>query len=200
MLDRSPETEHGQITNESEPTQPVPETQEEPQESHAIETYHVGLPGQEQLVASTAYGEQVGVRPFERSSVFDAENAAIEQAEEDTLEEIQGRDITEIGDLAHRTIEASGLEGKDVRELVALLEKKEKMILLVDTETIDDPSIPREGLHLLIPKGEAEQLEPHLESFGYTVEQVGDVGIKAEKGNSKLVFIYSRERPQQRAA
>lgn len=200
MPNRSREIDREQIARESESKQPAPETKEEPQKPHAIETYHVGLPGQEQLVANTAYGEQVGVRSFDRSSVLDAERAAIEQAEADTLAEMEGRDITEVGDLAHRTVEASGLEAKDVGKLVELLEQKQDMILFVDTKTIDDPSIPREGLHLLIPKGEAEKLQPHLESFGYNVDQIGDTGIKAEKGNSKLVFIYSHERPQQKAA
>lgn len=199
MPKRSREIDREQIANESEPKQPTPETKEKPQKPHAIETYHVGLPGQEQLVANTAYGEQVGVHSFDRSSVLDAERAAIEQAEKDTLSEMKGKDITEVGDLAHQAIEASGLEAKDVGKLVELLEQRQDMILFVDTETIDNPSIPSEGLPLLIPKGEAEKLQPHLEGFGYNVDQIGDTGIKAEKGNSKLVFIYSRERPQQKA-
>jgi len=201
MPNRSHEIDREQIAKESErPKQSGLETKEEPQKPHAIETYRVGLPGQEQLVADTAYGEQVGVRSFDRSSVLDAERAAIEQAEEDTLAEMKERDITEFGDLAHRAVEASGLEAKDVGKLVELLEQKQDMILFVDTQTIDNPSILREGLHLLIPKGEAEKLKSHLEGFGYNVDQIGDTGVKAEKGNSKLVFIYSRERAQQKAA
>ncbi|NMC51960.1 hypothetical protein GYA54_04580 [Candidatus Kuenenbacteria bacterium] len=199
MPNRSREINQEQIAKESRLKQPAPETKDKPQKPHAIETYYVGLPGQEKLVANTAYGEQVGIRSFDRSSVLDTERAAIEQAEENTLSAMKGKDITEVGDLAKRTIEASGLEAKDVGKLVELLEQKQNIILFVDTETINDPSIPREGLHLLIPKGEAEKLQPHLQNFGYDVNQIGDIGIKAEKGNSKLVFIYSQERSKQKA-
>jgi len=167
---------------------------EKPQKPHAIETHHVGLPGQETLVAETTTGDQVNVRQFDQGSVLDIKRAVIEQVESDALTEIQGKEITDIKNIAKKAIEASDLEAEDVGELLQLLEEKQDMILLVDKATIDNPSIPQEGLHLLIPKNESQKLMPHIENFGYTIKEIGDMGIKAEKGNSKLIFMYAGEK------
>lgn len=175
-------------------TRPAPKKKEKPKGARAIETYYVGMPGSEHLVADTATGDQVTVRPFEAGSVVDAERTAIAQADKDALKLTAGKDPSEILDIAHKATEASNAEAKDLGSITKLLEEKKDMMLFVDAASIRSDRIPKEGLHVLIPKDEMNKLKPHVEELGYTLREIPNVGVVAEKGNSKLTFLHSRER------
>lgn len=172
--------------------------EKKPEKPHAIEISYVGTPGQEKLVAYTINGDQVEITRFEGRSVFKIKEAAIKQSEEDAISKIHEEGI--MGSVAEEANKTSKLEAEDISKLVRLLEGIEDKILFVDVKTIENPSVPKEGLHVLIPKGTAEETKPHLDNFGYSIREIEGVGFVAEKGNSKLVFLYASERADKIAA
>lgn len=145
-------------------------------------------------MADTATGDQVGVRRFEVGDVTDVKRTAIEKGEEAALQSFEGKSTEEKEAIAKSAIESSKVEAEDMAEISKLLEGKRDALLIVDVATIKDESIPKEGLHLLIPKGELEKIKPRLQELGYSIEEIKQMGLKAEKGRSCFVFLYAKER------
>src|SRR3989338_502028 len=203
MLTRPPRKLDNPSEQEPPPLSETPETRkgigvtEKPAETerpHAIETYKVGLPGAEKMVADTATGDQVGVRRFDVGDVTDVKRTAIEEGEEAALQSLAGQSPENKGAIAKGAIESSQAEGKDIAEISQLLEGQRDALLVVDAATIKNESISKEGLHLLIPKGELEKVKPRLEELGYSTKEIEQLGLEAKKGRSQFVFLYAKER------
>lgn len=173
---------------------PTTETEQPPKQEHAVETYTVGIPGEKKLVADTATGDQVGVRRFQTGDVNDVKRTVIEEGEEAALQSLEGKSPEEKGAIAKGAVESSKVYAGDMAEISKLLEGKRDTLLVVDAATIKDESIPKEGLHLLIPKGELGKVKPRLEELGYSTKEIEQMGLEAEKGRSRFVFLYAKER------
>src|SRR3989344_271756 len=202
MLTRPPRKLDNPSEQEPPPLSETPETRkgigvtEKPAETerpHAIETYKVGLPGAEKMVADTATGDQVGVRRFEVGDVTDVKRTAIEEGEEAALQSLAGQSPENKGAIAKGAIESSQAEGKDIAEISQLLEGQRDALLVVDAATIKNESISKEGLHLLIPKGELEKVKPRLEELGYSTKEIEQLGLEAPEAKPKTEVGPSRE-------
>ena len=162
---------------------------------HSIETYFVGLPGAEKLVADTATGDQVGVRRLETSDVISLKKTVIEQKESDSIEALAGKPIEDQSQTAQETMDATRNEADDMVKIAELLESKKDVILTVDTDSITDTRIPKgNALHLLIKNSEIEPIKKLLADSDYYLEEMDDeIGLKATKGSSEMVFMYAKE-------
>jgi len=190
---------------EQERQAPIPETpsaptaeqqvaKESPLQHHRIETYKVGMPGAEKLVADTLAGEQVGVRHFEAGDVTKIKRSAVEENEGRAIQSLPGKPVDAKQEIAQHAIAESQAETDDLADIKRLLEGKRDTLLAVDSATVKNEAIPRDCLQLLIPKDELTKLAPHLKELGYEINEVGQLGVEATKGHSKFFFLYSKER------
>lgn len=185
--------EDSSITAEKIPTL-IDDTQKQSApRPHSIDVYTVGLPGEEQLVADTVSGNQVGVRYLATGDIAAVKRLIIEEIEKAALASRDGISVEQEKAVLQEAIEATRQEAEDVASICELFEERKNAILVVDSQSAQNTIGHNDGLCLLIDKTDLHGVEARLQQLGYTIQDVNGQGIQATKGRSRFTFLYAKE-------
>ncbi|MFC1598678.1 hypothetical protein ACFL2U_01545 [Patescibacteria group bacterium] len=181
-------------TEDREEKMPQPESGKITPEEHLIETHLTGLPGQEYLVAKSLSGEQLKVDFIDPAESTTNKIKTIEDNELLAVEKTAGAPLENQSDKAKQTIEVSRQEAADIHELAELFNQNLHKLLRVDSDTINNQDIPKEGTHYLITQADSDEFKENLKNLGYQLKDIGTLAFVAEKELTKLVFLFAEEK------
>lgn len=165
-----------------------------------IETYTVQNElGEPVTVADSRAGDQLEVSLFAEADIIRIKRTVVLEKEREALDELAGKSLEQKGTIARQAIEQSADEYRDLPTLQKLFAEYRDRLLEVKSSTVRDDRIPKEGRHFLIAKNDAQELTSDLRELGYEIHDLEDQGIRARRGETKLNFIYSKEKNKEEA-